>query len=144
MSPDIAPALRTAILATSGITTKLATYGGAPAVFTRRPVPDEATYPFIIVSPDVIVSDDDMLSQAITVVTRDIAVYGQNDTPAHYRDVEAVGYAIRALFHRARRSITVSGWRIIDVRCMGPMTAPVDDDKTVGRLVSLTVRLTPS
>lgn len=139
MTLDLSAPLRTAIIGHTPITSKLATFNGAPAVFTRRPVPD--AYPLVIVSPDIVLSDEDGISDLRPVVVRDIAVYGLNDTAANYRKVEQVGYALRDLFHRQRQAITVIGYRVIDIVAQGPYPAPVDDDTTVGRRVTLQARL---
>ena len=75
------------------------------------------------------------------IQTRDVTVYGQNDTAAHYRTVESLAYAIRNLFHSQRQSITVTGWGVIQINCQGPIPAPTDDDQMVARMVSLQIQL---
>ena len=139
MTLDLSAPLRTAIIGHTPIASKLGTFNGAPAVFTRRPVPD--AYPLVIVSPDIAVSDQDGISNLRPVVVRDIAAYGLNDTAANYRKVEQIGYALRDLFHRRRQSITVTGYRVIDIVAQGPYAAAVDDDTMAGRRVTLQVRL---
>ena len=139
---NLSEAIRAALIGETAITSRLATYAEAPAVFTRRPAPSEADYPLIMVSPDITITDEDGVNDQRPVIIRDIAVYGRNDTAARYRNVEVVGYAIRDLFHRQRHVIDApDDWNVIDVRAQGPRPAPVDDDTTVGRLVELTVRL---
>jgi hypothetical protein len=138
---DLAEPIRTALLEASGIANALPTYANAKTVFTRRPVPDNAPYPIIMVSSDVSVVDQDGVNDERPVIVRDIAVYGRNETPAHYRAVETLGYAIRTLFHRQRHALSVAGWNVIDIIASGPRAAPTDDLDTVGRLVELTVRL---
>ena len=141
MSANLKGPVRTAILAASAITDDLATYKGSPAVFTRRPIPDDAPYPCIVVESDVD-RDEDALVTFRPVVLVDIAVYGRNDPQgSEYRAVENIGYALRNLFHRQRWSITASGATVIDVAARGPNAAPTDDEKTVGRVVVLQVRL---
>lgn len=139
MSLDLSEPLRTAIIGEIAITGSLAVFANAPAVFTRRPVPSEATFPMICVSPDIMISDADGLSSLRPVVTRDVTVYGQQDSA--YRLVEDVGYLLRELFHRRKQSISVVGYHVVDIVASGPRPAPVDDDKLVGRVVTLTVRL---
>lgn len=141
---DLAVAIRTSILASSGIVALLPTYLGAKAVFTRRPVPDDAAYPFILVSPDISVTDDDMVSQQVPIILRDITVFGQNDQAEKYRAVESIAYLVRDLFHRQPSSLAPTGWNVIDVVATGPFPGPTDDDNSVARVVSLTVRLTPA
>lgn len=140
-APDMAPGLRAAIVGRSEISSLLPAYKGSFPVFTRRPVPDGAPYPLVMINPDASQQDQDGVSDTRIQVTRDIAVYGRNDTASHYVDVETIAYAIREAFHNQRDSFTVEGWHIANVRAIGPRPAPVDDEQTVGRVVSLTALL---
>jgi hypothetical protein len=133
--------LRTAIVSSSNIISMLPVYLQSYPVFTRRPVPGDAVYPMILISPDITVTDQDGVNDQRPVYMRDVAAYGLNNTPTHYRTVEDIGAALRELFHRNRTAISVSGWGVIDIIAHGPRPAPVDDNDTVGRVVSLTIRL---
>lgn len=139
MSLDLAPALRDSVIDAIAISSQLGDYKGEPSVHTRRPAPAGATYPMVMISPDVGVTDGDGLNSDRPIVVKDVAVYGKQ--PGDYRTVEALGYALRDHFHRNRRSIVPDGYSVIDVQARGPVPAPTDDDKTVGRAVSLTIRL---
>jgi hypothetical protein len=120
----------------------LPAYNSGKAIFTRRPVPSDAPYPMIVISPDVSVSEADGIRDDRPIVVRDIAVYGRNEPAAAYRQVEDIAYAVRHIFHRQRQSLFTNGeYDVIDVRASGPRPAPTDDQQTVGRLVELTVRL---
>lgn len=141
MSADLSAPIRTALVGAASVTALLPTYLGSYPVFTRRPAPTGAPYPMIMVSPDISTSDQDGVDDRRPVVERDVAVYGHNDTAAHYRDVEELAYAVRALFHRRWRALTVSGWKVVGVIVRGPMPAPTDDEQTIGRLVTLSVSL---
>lgn len=143
-SPDLATPIYNALIGNAGIATVLAAYSGAPAVFTRRPVPKDAKFPLIVAAGDVTRTDQDFISTPIPVVIRDLSVFGQNDTPAHYRAVEALALAARDLFHRNRAALIVPGWSVVDIVCNGPIVGPTDDDTTVHRLVTLTIRLSPA
>lgn len=138
-APDLSVPLRAAIIAASAITGKLGSYQGGASVHTRRPVPEDAGYPLIICGPDVTISDQDGISDKRPVIVRDVVCYGHQ--PGDYREVEAVGYALRAMFHRQSHAITVPGWSVTDILATGPYPAPVDGDNFVGRRVTLTVRL---
>lgn len=142
--PDLSPAIYAALIGASDIADNLASYEGAPAVFTRRPVPPKAGYPMIVADGDVAVTDQDMITGALPVVVRDISIYGQNDSSAHYRAVEALGRAVRDLFHRNRQSLSVPGWDVLDIICRGPLVGPTDDEVSASRIVTLTVRLSPA
>ena len=141
---DLSEPLRTAIIGNAAITGILSIYAGAPAAFTRAPLPADALYPLIVISPDIVFSDVDGLTARRNNVVRDISVYGQNDTPQHYRAVETLAYLVRDLFHRQNQSISIAGFRVIDIVAAGPIPAPVDDDQDVGRLVTLTIRAEPT
>ena len=141
MSADLAAPIRSALLGEPAITNELAAYSGSYPVFTRRPAPADAPYPMILVSPDITVTDEDGVNDLRPVIERDVAVYGRNDTSEHYRAVETIARAIRTLFHRQWRALTVSGWGVVSITAAGPIPAPTDDEQTVGRLVILTIRL---
>lgn len=139
MTLDVSKGLYSALSGDSDITDLLGSFQGGPSIHTRRPVPVNADYPMIVVSPDVSVTDEDGLVSRRPVVIRDIAIYGEQDTD--YRTVESLGYLVRSKFHRKFDVFTVEGFSIIDVVATGPIPAPTDDEKQVGRLVSLTIRL---
>lgn len=141
MAFDLAQPLRAAIIGQSSITTLLTAYKGSFPVFTRRPIDPDSPYPLIAVSPDVTKTDEDGISDERPIIIRDISIYGRNDTPARYRAVETIAYLVHDLFQRRWQSITVTGWKVVTINATGPQAAPVDDEQTVGRLVSLTIRL---
>jgi hypothetical protein len=139
MSLDLAGPIRTAILASDPVVSALVAWEGEPAVFTRRPVPADATYPLIVVSPDISTGNQDMLKARISTPRRDISVYGAQ--PDDYRTVEAIAYALRDLFHRNRFAIAIDGVHVLDIVANGPVSGPTDDPKLVCRLVPLILRL---
>jgi hypothetical protein len=136
---DLGPAFRTAILANDAITGLLATWEGEPAVYTRRPVPDDAPYPLILIAPPASIGDADWLTVRIPRPRLDLIAYGLQ--PGDYRNVETIGYLLREQFHREPFSISVDGYSVLDIVANGPMPAPVDDQNEVGRAVLLTIRL---
>ena len=140
MSVDLAEPIRDALVASSGITTLLATYASEPAVFTRRPVPGNASFPMIVVTPDVTVSDQDGIFDFRPLIVREVIAYSLNDTPANYRLADQLAYLIRTLFHRQRRAISVPGWGVVDIVVTGPSPTS-QDDQTEGRSLLLTVQL---
>ena len=96
-------------------------------------------YPLILINSPAAIADEDGLTADRPVQIIDLAAYGEQ--PHHYRDVEALGFAMRDHFHRQKFSLFPDGYDVIDVRAAGPMPAPVDDAAIVGRMVSLTIRL---
>lgn len=141
MSLDLSEPIREAVLGNPAVAGLLSVYVGSPAVFTRRPVPSAAEYPLVAISPDVSIVDEDFLNTLHPVVIRDVTVYGLQDGAEAYRTVEQVGYELRGMFHRKKFSIVPDGYSVIDIVAIGPIPAPVDDDKLVARVVSLTIRL---
>lgn len=145
MSADIRPAVRETLLAMPEVQATLAEWRGEPAVFTRRPIPADAGSPQAIVNSPVSVTDEDGLTSDRPVIVLDIAVYGVKAAAGTASDqtraVDALGWAIRDRFHRDKFSVRPAGFSAIGVTATGPIDAPVDDDATVGRIVTLTVRL---
>lgn len=138
---DISAALRTAIIGNGAITAFLSTWTNEPAVFTMHPTPEDATYPLISIGPDVSIADMDYLVSRLPMVRRDLFVYGA--LPDDHRNVEGIGYLLRQQFHRQRFSIDLSdqGYGVIDIVARGPVAAPVDDSRLIGRAVLLMLRL---
>lgn len=145
MSLDLLPALRDGVIAAPGVIDELSQWRGEPAVFTRRPVPDDAADPMVVINPLSGVIFRDALASDNPVVTHDILIYGSKGAPGgpvdQTRAVERAAFAIREHFHRNRFSVQADGFHVVDVRVNGPFAAPVDDEATVGRVVSVTVAL---
>lgn len=139
MSLNLAAPFRTAIIGNTAIAPSLGIYENEPAVFTRRPVPDGAPYPMIVVNPDASIGDMDGLKVRLPIVTRDIIVYGLQ--PDDYRVVEDIGYALRDQFHRQKWALVVPGFSVIDIVITGPYPAPTDNENEVARMISARVRL---
>jgi hypothetical protein len=137
---DLAQPLRDAIIGDSGITSLLPSYDGSFTVFTNVPVPNNAPYPMIVISPDIVVLNADGINDFQPIPTRTISTYAANDTPANYRLADQLAYLVRDLFHRERQAIVVPGWHVIDIQAMGPEPVP-SEDQTVGRMVTLAIRL---
>lgn len=137
---NLAVPIRNAILANAAIASSLGLYEGDPAIFTRRPTPESVTYPIIQISPDISIGDMDFLTARLPIVRRDISVFGEQ--PGDYRLIENIGYLLRLQFHRQPRAIDLSpNYSVIDIRVTGPMSAPTDDDRLVGRACLCTFRL---
>lgn len=145
MTLDLKPALRDAIMDYPLVTDELSEYKGEAAIFTRRPVPSDAEYPFVQINHPSAIGDRDGLNSDRPVVVIDIMVYGDVGEPGTPQDqtraVDRAAYALRELFHRQRKSVQPDGFYAISITARGPMPAPVDDEKTVGRVVSLTIAL---
>ena len=140
--PDLAQSLRNSLLANQTLASMLPIYLDSPTIFTRRPVPPDAPYPMIVVSPDIAKTDTDGLADLRPIITRDVTVYGSNDTSDNYRDVEEMAYIIFSMFHRNPMSLFVdTGWNITSVQCQGPRPAPTDDEQTIARAVTVVTQM---
>lgn len=137
-SLDLASALYLALTDDLYITSRLGSFM-SPSVHTRRPVPEGAEYPMIVVNPDTSITDEDGLVSRRPILVRDVIVYGEQD--GQYRVVEELGYYLRSKFHRRRDALTVSGYHVVDILVTGPTPAPTDDFNHVARAVTLTIRL---
>jgi len=137
---DLSVPVRSLILATPAIANLLPAYQNSKAVFTRRPAPADATGLMVFVSPMIGGGvDSDLLRSQKREVTYDISVYGPNDTATNYRKAQDVGFALAQTFHRLdpRKLDMPEGWHLVRAKCFGPMPAPTDDQKIVGRMVSV-------
>lgn len=139
---DVLPAVYAAITGNSSITALLGTWNTNTSVFTKRPVPERASYPMIIINPPFsITNPEDALVERRPLISLDIAVYGEQEK--HYRDVDAVAFLIRNQFHRIRTALTVSGYVVYEIVTTGPIPAPADDEEHIGRAVTLNIKLQP-
>lgn len=145
MSLDLLPVLRDAVMACADAVAEIGEWRGEPAVFTRRPEPDDAPSKTCIINPPVAIAEEDTLRSDNPVVTHTIAFYGAKAAPGapgdETRDIERAAFALRDHLHRKRFAVQPSGFHVIDIRVSGPVPAPVDDDQTVARMLSVTVRL---
>jgi len=144
-SAAVSEGLREALLGVSAITELLGTYQGEPSIYTRRPVPSGATYPALVIGPNVFMRDQDFLTSRLPIIGRDIVVYGQMAAPGseddQYRDVEEIADGVYDLFHRNRLSLLVDGFHVVDVVANGPIASPTENERLIGRAVPLTIRL---
>lgn len=148
-SADLSAPLYAALMDNAAIVALLGVQSdGSPSVLTNRPVPPDAAYPMIVTAGEVTRTDQDLISSPIQEIVRDISVFGQNTTldengePINQtRTCDSIALKVRDLFHRQRQSIAVPGWNVLDIIARGPIVGPTDDDQSVHRLVTLTVRL---
>ncbi len=140
---DLQPAIRSVILNDQNIASLLTNYNGSEPIFTRRPVPTDAPYPLILISHVVADNQIDYVRFGRRILTYDVAVYGLNDSAANYRKVEQIARLIANKFHRIQPyeiSMPV-GSSLIQSTVIGPLSAPVDDDNKIGRVVILNLEV---
>jgi len=115
----------------SAITSRLATFKGQPAIFTRSPVPESAQRPYIVIRESM--ADDPWDTKTTTgrKVANDIGIYG--DETGDPELVDDIAVRVRDAIHR--NPITVSGYGALIAVATGPVDAPTDD-QVYGRIVT--------
>lgn len=114
----------------------LASYQGAPAIFTAAPIPQDAPFPCVVTAGNLADLADDTLDRLGRDIRRDVAVYFPWSGSS--LAVEAAAERIRAVFHK--QPLAVAGFHHVMTLASGPVTAPVEGDE-VGRVVSLRILL---
>lgn len=115
------------------LTAMLATYEGAPAVFTTDPAPPDAVLPYIVTAGEFAIEPFDTKTLEGRTVYRDIRCYAAEDGSATL--IEDIAERVRALFHRY--ALPVAGFSTVLCNVSGPTVAPDDDETVTGRLVSV-------
>jgi len=136
---DVLAGLYAAVKAMPEVMGALGPWGDDKSLHTRRPVPDEAGYPQIIIGPQVSRTDSDGIRDWRPLVAIDLAVYGEQ--PKHYRLVDDLAEFLYGAFHRQRTSASFENYDTTNIQCSGPIPAPDDDDEHVGRVVTLNMEL---
>lgn len=130
-----------AVIAGNGpIAAKLGQYLGNPSVHTRRPAPDGAEYPMVMISNSTGGGNEDTLRTFRPIRQHQVTVYGLK--AEQMRDVETLGEMIHDLLHRRPDLLTVDNHRVVEVVCDPPQYAPGDGDDVEGRVVQVTARMT--
>lgn len=109
----------------------LATYGGAPAIFTGATVPEDAVLPYLVSVAAVADEPADTKNSTGREIVRDIACYAPATGSA--TAVAAIAERVRGLFHR--QTFAVPGYVTEIVDASGPVAA--DEDDAYGRIVTV-------
>lgn len=138
MAASVADALYDLLAADPVLVGLVGRYRGGPAIFTARPIPSDATMPYVIIegpAEDTAIStlDDSEVGRRIA---RDILAFGlaSGSTQAIHRLAERV----RTVLHGA--SVSIDGFSRGRVLASGPIQLSADDD-TYGRIVTAHMRL---
>lgn len=127
----------------AGVASSLATYNGAPAIFSER-APDNfldtpPTKPFLIIA----VPTSDVAMETFTetgrLIQQDVRGY-QRDTGSS-ADLDTLMRAVRDLFHNRPGELTVTGGKCDVCRVNGPMQSPTSDEAYIGRRVTIRLDL---
>lgn len=111
------------LAASSAVTSKVASYGGQPALFTADRIPEQAALPAVVVkSPADDLAEDTKTSQHRTVI---VYVDCWADAKGSTLGVDRLALAVRDALHRAPVSLTgYTGWR---AEVAGPEIVPSDE-----------------
>ena len=109
----------------------LASYGGAPGVFTVDPVPGDATLPYVVTAGQVWARPFDTKTTRGRELSRDVRCYAEGDGSATL--VEAIAERVRSLLHR--QLLTIEGFGVWLMECSGPVA--VSEPDVQGRIVSV-------
>ncbi len=142
---DLLPTIRKYILNDATFCNYLSDYKNTKAVFIRRPIPTDISYPVCLISPIVSDIQNDFVScSQRRIITHDIFVYSTNDTDAEYHKVSDAAFRLGTLLHRAPKHLfeMPAGSSLVEVTCISPMPAPTDDFVKVARVVSVNFDIT--
>ncbi len=115
----------------------------ATKVYTRRPVPENAVYPFIVVSSQVSHAENDFINNITRNITYDVIVYGQNDTSSNYRTTENIAFLVQNKFVRltSTQMAIPAGYHLVQVNAIGPLAYPTDDNDKIARGISVNITI---
>ncbi|MBB4798014.1 hypothetical protein HNP32_001738 [Brevundimonas bullata] len=127
----------------AGLASSLATYNGAPAIFSER-APDDfldtpPTKPFLIIAVPTRDEPMETFTETGRLILQDVRGY-QRDTGSG-ADLDTLMRAVRDLFHNRPSELTVTGGRCDVCRVNGPMQSPTTDPSLIGRRVSIRLDL---
>jgi hypothetical protein len=109
----------------------LASYDGAPAIFTIDPVPGDAVLPYVVSAGDVADTSFDTKLDLGRRIWRDVRCYATADGDSI--PVEQIAERVRTLLHR--HILTVAGYGVLVAECSGPVTRNEQD--VYGRIVTV-------
>jgi len=124
------------LVSDAGLAARLATYSFdgvlRPAVFTDLPVPEDAAFPFVIVSGNITGTALDTMNTMGAEITRDIGVYDK--ASAGQAILDDLADYVRSLLHF--RPFSVPLYRLISCGAGYPVIAPTDQTVN-GRLITV-------
>ncbi|MBD3831866.1 MAG: hypothetical protein IE910_00725 [Brevundimonas sp.] len=127
----------------AGLASSLATYNGAPAIFSER-APDDfldtpPTKPFLIIAVPTRDEPMETFTETGRLIVQDVRGY-QRDTGSG-AGLDTVMLSVRDLFHNRPGELTVTGGKCDVCRVNGPMQSPTSDEAYIGRRVSIRLDL---
>ncbi|MNH96428.1 hypothetical protein D3C73_490950 [compost metagenome] len=127
----------------AGVASSLATYNGAPAIFSER-APDDfldtpPTKPFLIIAVPTRDEPMETFTETGRLTLQDVRGY-QRDSGSS-SELDTLMRAVRDLFHNQPQALSVSGGKCDVCRVNGPMQSPTTDPSLIGRRVSIRLDL---
>jgi hypothetical protein len=111
----------------------LTTYASAPAIFTTRPVPGDATPPYLVTAGDVADAANDSKNSLGRETRRDVSIFAPANGSAAL--IEQIAERVRVVLHR--QALSIAGYRWLISECSGPVAN--DGDGYYGRVVTVRV-----
>lgn len=121
----------------------LATYNGAPAIFSER-APDDfldapPTKPFLIIAVPTRDEPMETFTETGRLILQDVRGYQRDNGSG--AGLDAVMRAVRDLFHNRPDELVVTGGKCDVVRVNGPMQSPASDEAYIGRRITIRLDL---
>lgn len=129
---NITKALYDVLVADVDLAGRLATYNGEPAIFTIDPIPQNATFPAVIISGSDTDDDYGAKNEDARSVVRTIRTYADADVGTT-SVVDDIAERLRSLLHR--QPFAVAGGVVYLVDVQGPLSAPSTADLHGRRVV---------
>ena len=120
----------------AGLLTEYPASSGVAAVFTTRPIPEDAVLPFIVTAGNLI--DQPFDTKGTTYgreIQRDIGCYAVETGSAVA--IEAIAERVRTVLHK--QALVIAGFTHVVSEILDMI--PVDEDDVVGRILTLRVLL---
>lgn len=139
------PSIRSFLLNDSTFSGYLTDYKGSKSLFTRRPVPEDATYPLAVVSPIITYRESDFVTgKQHFYITHDLLIFDTNESSSNYRSVEEAAFRARKVLHRLNPTTFTmpAGYRLLSCLADFPIPGPTDDLIKVSRIIQLTFDVT--
>lgn len=103
----------------------LATYQGAPAIFSADPIPGDATLPCLVISGVEADEPNDTKDLRGREIRRRVRVY--TDADGSELLVDEIAERARTLLHRNPLDLSADGQHCYVAEVTGPFTAPTDE-----------------
>jgi hypothetical protein len=123
------------LLDTPDVASRLSTILSVPAIFTRRPIPEMARPPYVIVGGPVTDEPWDTKTTVGREILTDIFVYAEETGDESL--VEEIAEAAREAIHR--KPVAAVGYGVLVQRVSGPLEAPASG--LYGRVISVRTQM---